>query len=83
MRLEHCDLRNVLRGRKPSEVRSCCRSEDRPHIDALDQPTVLLARRYASALADPAAHAERWPRTPSRSRRQAVRPDPPDAPWIS
>jgi hypothetical protein len=36
MRLGHWDLRNVLRGRKPSEVRSCCRSEDRPHIDALD-----------------------------------------------
>ena len=30
------DLRIVLLGRKPAEVRSCCRSEDRPHIDALD-----------------------------------------------
>jgi hypothetical protein len=35
VRLGHCDLRIALRGRKPSEVRSCCRSEDRPHIDAL------------------------------------------------
>jgi hypothetical protein len=35
VRLGHWDLRLVLRGRNLSEVRSCCRSEDRPHIDAL------------------------------------------------
>jgi hypothetical protein len=29
-------LRIALRGRNLSEVRSCCRSEDRPHVDALD-----------------------------------------------
>src|ERR1019366_9345938 len=35
VRLGHWDLRIALRGRNLSEVRSCCRSEDRPHIDAL------------------------------------------------
>ncbi len=82
MQLGHWDLRNVLRGRN-------LRKSDHVAGPRTDRTLMPSTNRLYSERGDTQApqpirlHARRWPRTPSRSRRQAVRPDPPDASWIS
>jgi hypothetical protein len=75
VRLGHWDLRIALRGRNLSEVRSCCRSEDRPHSDALGH-RLYSVRGDTQAAGGPG-------RSRPLSRSQAVRPDPPEGSGIS